>query len=356
MRGVRKGMDVAAAMAEAEKMAGGSSVATLTNPAESESLTGQPAETSQDVDTSQEEAASLEGGCTSDQEPQDDSQGQETRVTEDTGDTSQGTNKVTPDAVFPFSLQRKGKEYGNLSYKDVVAYAQMGLNHDIRGKELNTLQSQLSEREKAFTTREQSLQPITAFDEWMRSDPQLAALVEQTVWNYQQGQAQPQGGTVPQQVQQPQPQPTADPRVEEMYQFIKQFQEQAADAELDRMMDTLRQGHPTMRWDVPDPHDPEGRTPEDRIYDFMAQHNVNDPETAYRALFYDADLSARETAAKQSMTQQIQQKHRQGAVLASRTPAQPESPSFNFDQLRGKRPGDIAARLQGAIETGQLPV
>ena len=351
---VRKAIDPTVAMAEAEKLAGGG-----TSTAVAEGIP--PSLTSPEVDTSATEAASLEGGPEDNTESdQVDEQPQDTGVTEGTAAPNQGAaNKPTPEAAFPFTLQRKGKEYGNLSYKDVIAYAQMGMNHDIKGKELNALHAQVAERQSQMVEREKFLQPIVAFDEWMRSDPQLAALVEQTVWDYQQsqqgGQQVQQGGQVPQQAQAPQQTP-ADPRVDEMYQFVKDMQQKSADEQLDRMMDKLRSGHPNTRWDVPDPNDAEGRTPEEKIYDFMTQHNLNDPETAYRALFYDADLSAREQQAKQSVSESIQRKHRQGAVLAGAMPTNQEPPSFNFDSMRNKRPNDIAAALQRAMETGQLPV
>lgn len=355
---MRKTFDVGAALAEAEKI-GGSAVG---QSAEPPSLTS-PVEAPEDaVDTSAEEDASLSGISETDEgdaETDTSAQSQDARVTEGTGEPNRDAQKADPEATFPFALQRKGKEYNNLSYKDVIAYAQMGMNHDIRGKELNQLQSQVVERENTLKEREQSLQPIVAFDEWMRSDPNLAALVEQTVWNYQQGlqgqQAPQQAQATPAQQQAPQ-QAQVDPRVDEMYQFVKEMQEKAANEQLDRAMEKLRGIHPSTRWDVPDPNDADGRTPEDKIYDFMAEHNISDPETAYRALFYDADLAQREQAAKQSVTQNIQRKHRQGAVLSGGTPSQSAPPSFNFDNLRGQRPGDIAAHLQRALEGGQLPL
>lgn len=353
---LRKTFDTGAAVAEAEKLVaptGASETPSLTTPTEAPGA---------EADTSVEEDASLSGINPEDEdETVDDAQSQETRVTEGTGDSNQAQQKVGQESTFPFALQRKGKEYNNLSYKDVIAYAQMGMNHDIRGKELNLQQTQLAETQKSLQEREQFLQPIVAFDEWMRSDPNLAALVEQTVWNYQQGQTQqaaPQGQPVPSaQPQQPQP-PPADPRVEEMYQFVKDMQEKAANEQLDRAMEKIRGAHPSTRWDVPDPNDAEGRTPEDKIYDFMADHNISDPETAYRALFYDSDLAHRQAQVQQSVTQNIQRKHRQGAVLAGGNPgaSASEPPSFNFDNLRGKRPGDIAAHLQKALEAGNLPV
>ena len=353
---MRKTFDVGSALAEAEKLTvpGGT-------PTESPSLTSPSEAPGEAVDTSVEEDASLSGINEEDagQDAGDDQSQGDTGVTNETDAPNRDATKASPEATFPFSLQRKGKEYNNLSYKDVIAYAQMGMNHDIRGKELNQMQSQLVERENAYKEREQTLQPIVAFDEWMRSDPRLAALVEQTVWDYQQGlqgqQAQQPQQAAPQGQQAPQQAP-ADPRVEEMYQFVRGMQEKAAEEQLDRQMDTIRQSHPSTRWDVPDPNDTEGRTPEEKIYDFMATHNISDPQTAYRALFYDSDLAQRTAQTQQSVTQNIQRKHRQGAVLAGGVPSASEPPSFNFDNLRGKRPGDIAAHLQSALERGQLPL
>ena len=350
---MRKTFDVGTALAEAEKLATPTGA-----PTETPSLTSPSEAPGEAVDTSAEEDASLSGINESDDGGDTEStetQSQDARVTEGTGEPNRDAQQADPEATFPFALQRKGKEYNNLSYKDVIAYAQMGMNHDIRGKELNQMQSQIVERENTLKEREQTLQPIVAFDEWMRSDPQLAALVEQTVWNYQQG-GQGQQAPQPQQTQQAPQQAPVDPRVEEMYQFVRDMQEKSAAEQLDRAMDKLRQLHPSTRWDVPDPNDADGRTPEDKIYDFMADHNISDPDTAYRALFYDADLAQREQAAKQSVAQKIQQKHRQGAVLSGGTPSQSAPPSFNFENLRGKRPGDIAAHLQGALERGQLPL
>ena len=354
---MRKTFDVGTALAEAEKLATPTGA-----PTDTPSLTSPSEAHGEAVDTSAEEDASLSGINESDDGGDTEStetQSQDARVTEGTGEPNRDAQQADPEATFPFALQRKGKEYNNLSYKDVIAYAQMGMNHDIRGKELNQMQTQLVERENAYKEREQTLQPIVAFDEWMRSDPQLAALVEQTVWNYQQGlqgQQVQQTPQAPAQSQQAPQQAQADPRVEEMYHFVREMQEKAATEQLDREMDKIRQLHPSTRWDVPDPNDAEGRTPEDKIYDFMADHNISDPETAYRALFYDSDLAQRTAQTQQSVTQKIQQKHRQGAVLSGGTPSQSAPPSFNFENLRGKRPGDIAAHLQGALERGQLPL
>lgn len=186
-----------------------------------------------------------------------------------------------------FSYKFRDEMVAPKSREDMIELLQMGHSYRYNKPKWDSLKQELDQRAQTYETYQklhESIQANPAFkDELME------------MYNRHTGQQQ---------------QPQGDPRYDELSQKVQTFEEKQADAELASEIQKVMSAHPEIQW----AKDLGEGTPKQQLINFMSEHGINNPEYAYRAMYFPkATQNAAHQAAAQT-TQNIQQQHRAGVV------------------------------------------
>ena len=192
-----------------------------------------------------------------------------------------------------FSYKFRDEMVTPKSREDMIELMQMGHSYRYNKPRWDELKQSLDQRAQTYETYQklhESLEANPAFkDELME------------MYNRHTGQ----------QTQQPQ----GDPRVDEVVQKVHTWEERQADADLQREVQEVMSKYPHVNWTK----DLGEGTPKQQLLNFMAEHGINNPEFAYRAMYFPkATQNAAHQAAAQT-TQNIQQQHKAGIVQRGTT-------------------------------------
>lgn len=204
--------------------------------------------------------------------------------------------------------------------EEMIELMQMGHSYRYNKPKWDQQKQELDERAKQY-------EPYQRLKESLDANPDFRDKLMQMYQEYNG-----------QQVQNP-----ADPRLDEISQKIETWEQRQADMELQKELDQVAASHPEIQWNK----DLGEGSPRQQLVRFMAQKGINDPELAYRAMYFP---KATQTAAHQAAaktTQNIKQQHRAGVVSAE-SAAKPERAvdhsKLSWDDLSQMAINDLKSR------------
>lgn len=231
-----------------------------------------------------------------------------------------------------FQLNYRGQMVAPKSREELINLAQKGYSYS---QAMEQLKRERQEWEQQRTAQSDLYEKYNKFDTMLKSNPKLTQHLMQQIAAFNQQNAGQAGQQGYQQASLP---PELMTRLQNLEQTIQVREQQAADAQLDQEVQSLRNKYPNYAWDG-------DNGLEQQLLQFAYHNNFNSLDHAFRVMMFDQMTTEQRAAGMK----QVQQQRRQGIVQQGQPKAGTNGQQGKVGYKHGDSYQDLAAKMAAEI-------